>query len=153
MRSKSITATDVEIAVAKLLNPRLHVMVPNVSWGLGLHHEADILVLDNKGRFTEIEIKVSASDLRRDFKKSHGHKSRFISRLVYAVPMELVSLCKELAPTNTGIIKVEAGAATWVRTGRHDKSRERPDSKTVHNFMRLGCMRIWKLKQKLNSIK
>lgn len=148
MRSKSITATEVESAVVDLLDPRRYVMVPNLSWGLGLHHEADILALDKSGRFTEIEIKVSAGDLRRDFKKVHGHACTFISRLVYALPHELVPLCRKLAPARAGIISVSGAKARWVRTGRHDPARK-PDAATVLNFMRLGCMRIWPLKKKI----
>lgn len=58
---------DMELAVTGLLNFRVYTIVPNVSWGLGLGHECDLLALDQQRRFTEIEIKISKSDLVRDF--------------------------------------------------------------------------------------
>ena len=99
-----MTTPELEKAVVRLLNPRLNAIVPNVSWGLGLRHECDLLVLDARNRFTEIELKVSKADLKRDFQKPHGHSSDFISRLVYAVPLELLETAIELVPKQHGII-------------------------------------------------
>ena len=44
-------------------NYRANLIVPNISWGLGLH-ECDLLVLTSSGYATEIEIKVSKADLK-----------------------------------------------------------------------------------------
>ena len=143
----------VEIAVAGLINYRRNAIVPNVSWGLGLDHECDLLVLDATGRFTEIEIKTSAQDLRRDFEKWHKHRSNIISRLVYAVPEAILELTQELVPPGQGIIAVVWNGyqykAEWVRRCKHDKKKGKPDAKTVSRFYELGLMRVWSLKQKL----
>lgn len=144
-----------EVAVANLIGFRQNTIVPNVSWGLGLSHECDMLVLDSQERFTEIEIKISASDLKADFKKDHSHESSKISRLVYAVPLELVELAKTLIPEKAGLISVTwAGrlykpcfVASWVKQCKHNKNR--PTQQTIKRFMELGCMRIWSLKSKL----
>jgi hypothetical protein len=151
----------IEVAVAKLLNFRNHIIVPNVYWGLGLKHECDMLVLDNKGRFTEVEIKVTASDLKADFKKSHEHKSQFISRLIYAMPKELCEKHADLIPKYCGIISVSAILykgidyplikAEHYRLSKHDKTKETPHQSVVNDFMRLGCMRIWSLKEHNNK--
>ena len=147
-------AGHMEVAVANLIGYRTHTIVPNVSWGLGLNHECDMLVLDQKGRFTEVEIKISRSDLRADFKKKHGHQSKFISRLVYAVPEEMKDYALELIPLTAGLIYVHhydwngkiQCYARWERLCRHDTTKK-PDQKTLNRFYHLGCMRIWSLKE------
>jgi hypothetical protein len=154
-------AGHIEVAVAKLLDYRKFVIVPNVHWGLGLKHECDMLALDTKGRFTEIEIKVTASDLKADFKKEHGHRSKYISRLIYAMPKELCEKYSDLIPKNHGIISVrEIGfgqgvipkiKAEYYRHCKHDKTKEKPTQKMINDFMRLGCMRIWSLKSHNNK--
>jgi hypothetical protein len=146
-----------EVAVAELIGWREHIIVPNVFWGLNLRHEADLLVLDKSGRFTEIEIKISKSDLKADFKKKHDHYTKIIGRLIYAVPDKLVETAKELIPKEAGLISVNWNQyigkfeAKWIRTCKHFKHTEKPDQKTVQKFMHLGCMRIWSLKSTLNS--
>ena len=44
--------------------------VPNVSWGLGIDYEADLLIITKTGYCTEYEIKRSYSDFLADMKKS-----------------------------------------------------------------------------------
>ena len=155
-----MTANQVEIKVAMLLNYRVYTIVPNVSWGLGLSHECDMLCLDRKGRFTEIEIKVSASDLKADFKKAHGHQSNIISRLFYAMPIALCEKYADLIPRDCGIIAIKQqeirGAlvyrAEYYRQCRH-RVKQLPSSDTIQKFMELGCMRIWTLKSALHQAK
>jgi len=152
----------IELAVAMLLNYRVYTIVPNVSHGLGLRHECDMLALDKNGRFTEIEIKVSASDLKADFKKGHGHRCDFISRLIYAMPIELCEKYKDLIPQECGIIAIELSYPSWLngrakiearhyRLVKHDKKKSMPSEKVKMEFMRLGCMRIWSLKAHNNK--
>jgi hypothetical protein len=147
---------DIELAVANLLSYRVQTIVPNVSWGLGLRHECDMLVLDNKNRFTEVEIKISIADLKADFKKKHGHHCKFISRLVYAIPYELLEKSLELIPGHCGIIVVKLDkkwnfkqgkeiicyTASWHRQCRHDKTKDKPSAEIIKKFYHLGCMRI-----------
>ncbi|MCA6372246.1 MAG: MmcB family DNA repair protein [Cytophagales bacterium] len=147
-----------EVAVAELLGWREHTIVPNVSWGLDLKHEADLLVLDKAGRFTEIEIKVTLSDLKADFKKKHQHQSKLIGRLVYAVPDKLVEFASTTIPDGCGLISVSWNQwlgkfeAKWVYTCRFQKDYKKPDTKMVLKFLNLGCMRTWSLKKSLNAI-
>lgn len=150
----------IEVAVSRLLNYRKHAIVPNVSWGLGLRHECDMLVLDDQNRFTEVEIKISAADLKADFKKEHGHKSKIISRLIYAMPLELCEKYSELIPKGCGIIAVKqikegdvvrGYIASWYRMCKHDKSKEKPTASIIRKFLELGCMRIWTLKRHNNN--
>ena len=155
-------AAHIEIAVVNLLDFRVYTIVPNVSHGLFLNHECDLLALDQNGRFTEIEIKVTAYDLKADFKKRHGHKSNFISRLIYAMPLDLCEKYQDLIPKDCGIISVSVEypfpnsetafvKARHYRIAKHDKTKEKPTENVVKNFMRLGCMRIWSLKEHNNK--
>jgi hypothetical protein len=62
-------AIHVELAVASYFGIRRHLIVPNVSWGLGLRHECDLLIVRESGFAAEVEIKVSKSDLKKDVEK------------------------------------------------------------------------------------
>jgi hypothetical protein len=147
-----IHSGHVENAVAALLNPRVFTIVPNVSWGLGLRHECDMLALSSDGYFTEIEIKISVADAKKDLEKWHGHKSNVISRLVYAFPIELKDKIIPYIPEHAGMITVHYNEsrhtyyAKWLKVIKYDKSKK-PDQKTIEKFYQLGCMRIWSLKQ------
>lgn len=161
----------IETCVANLFGYRRHTIVPNVSWGLGFRHECDMLILDNKDRFTEVEIKISTADLMADFKKPHGHYSKIISRLYYAMPEELCEKHFGIIPPHCGLIAVKwepprkmtswtgevyhvspgKYVATWWRQVRHDKNKEKPDEKTIRRFLELGCMRIWSLKERIEA--
>lgn len=55
---------EIETAIAMKLDIRKHIIVPNISWGAGLH-ECDLLVINKSGYATEIEIKISKSDLKK----------------------------------------------------------------------------------------
>ena len=146
-----------EIAVSELIGYRQHTIVPNVYWGLYLQHECDLLVLDQNNRFTEVEIKVSLYDLKQDFKKPHGHSAKFISRLIYAVPIELEQKACELVPKDCGIITVRFDehskkfVASWLRQCRHKKNIAKPSDDIINKFYQLGCMRIWTLKKHLHK--
>lgn len=154
-----IHSGHVEIAVAHLLNWRRYVIVPNISWGLHLGHECDLLCLSPDNKFLEVEIKISASDLRKDFKKQHGHRSKYIGRLAYAVPSSLQTLAVELVPKSCGIIVVEwkplAGryGASWCRTCRHNPCTLQIPRDVLDKYFRLAAMRIWSLKQALLTAK
>ena len=159
-----------ELAVANLIGYRANTIVPNVSYGLYLNHECDMLVLDSSNRFTEIEIKVSMSDLKADFNKTHGHKSKYISRLVYAIPETMLEKGRHIIPKKCGIIivkwescyhynyddntQIEIGGywkARWERMVRHNKQIEEIPKSIINKFYQLGCMRIWSLKAHNNK--
>ena len=143
----------VELAVVNLMNFRIYTIVPNISHGLLGNMEADLLCYDGE-KFTEVEIKISASDLKADFNKKHGHRHKYVSRLIYAMPLSLCGKYSDIIPKENGIISVAWNGrryeAKHYRKARHKKGIADfiPDH-FVNNFMRLGCMRIWSLKQKL----
>ena len=164
---------DIEIAVIKHFNPRLNIIVPNVSWGLSNKeykslHECDVLILSKTGYATEIEIKVSKSDLLNDAKKRHGHHHNLIRRLYYAVPIELRDVAIESISDKAGILVVENyQKTTWI----HSNSFTFPSTRVItireakintdavkwtdeqrNQLMRLGTMRILGLKQKIQRL-
>lgn len=155
MKPPKLHSGYMEVAVAGLIGYRTCTIVPNVSWGLGLKHECDMLALDANGRFTEIEIKVSKQDLKADAKKPHGHSSNIISRLVYAVPDGLSEYAMLEIPKHCGLISVKWDTrlnnfkASWVKQCKHNKAIGKPSVQVISKFMSLGCMRIWSLKTAL----
>ena len=74
---------------------RTSTMIPNLSWGL-LNHEADFCVIKNTGYLTEIEIKRSFEDLKKDFKKDVFHDDDRVSRFYYCLPISLKERAENL---------------------------------------------------------
>lgn len=140
------------MAVARYFNTRQNLIVPNISWGMFLH-ECDMLVVTKAGYAYEIEIKVSKSDLKADMFKKHGHNSRKIKRLYFAIPEELINAI-EYIPERAGIIVVKPANGYYY--GRCYKIREAAvvgDYKfTAEDRLKvamLGTMRMWNLKENI----
>lgn len=150
--NKTLTTADIEIAVARFLNPRINVIVPNVSWGFGLRHECDLLVVSPLGYAMEIEIKTSRSDIKADQKKGHRHISNKIKRFSFAVPDYLVD-CPEL-PKDCGLIAVDQTLkCETLRPPRINKSAGKLTDKQILKLLHLGCQRIWSLKEAVIAAK
>lgn len=152
---KKLTAPDIEIRVARLFNYRSNLIVPNVSWGLHLRHECDLLIVTPARYATEVEIKVTASDIRADKKKKHRHQSNKIRRLYFAVPDYLES-CPDLPP-EVGLISVDSEGKHWrtkiVRRPRFNKLARPLSEEEYNRLAHLGCMRIWSLKEHIQLLK
>ena len=101
----AITTKEMECCVAHYFGTRRNIIVPCVSWGWIINHECDLVVITKARYAYEVEIKISASDLRADFKKSHGHKSYLIKRLYYAIPIDMRAYVN-LIPDYCGVIIV-----------------------------------------------
>lgn len=151
MKEKKRVATCLEIekACAVIWGWRQNMIVPNISWGAGIH-ECDLLVLSKAGWATEIEIKVSRSDLKKDAEKKHGHDSKKIKYLYFAIPDKLLN-CIEFIPERAGIIAVYDNGSYGFRATVHrqpeaNKEATKWTDKDRSNLGRLGCMRIWQLK-------
>jgi len=151
-----ITAQEIEIAVAQHFGYRYKIVVPNVSWGLGLNYEADVVVLQKSGYAIEIEIKISASDIKADLKKRHQHDSNMFKQLYFAVPLELAN--NENIPERAGILAVMGRETNGVRdvelkrAAKTNKNAVKLSEIQIRKLMSLGCMRIWSLKKKLFEI-
>jgi hypothetical protein len=156
-----LTSADIEYEVARWFGWRQNLIVPNVSWGLGLH-ECDLLVCSKAGYCTEVEIKISKADLVKDKEKSHGHKSKKIKYLYFAMPEELDRPdVLEHVPGHAGILVVRETSYSY-----HVKKLRDPlknidcralTEREQYEMARLGALRIWDLKHTIvgnkNTIK
>ena len=138
---------EMELAVANFFNPRVHLIVPNVSWGMGIH-ECDLLILTKCGYANEVEIKLFLPDLKRDLLKRHGHRSNLIKRLFFAIPESLAEH-QGYIPDRAGIIIVNERGCQLVRKAEINKSAKPFTNEQTLHFGRLAGMRIWSLKKTL----
>jgi len=139
-----------EAAIARLWGWREHIIVPNVSWGMSLNHECDLLIVRKSHEAVEVEIKTSISDLKADLLKPHRHKSMMIKELWFAVPEYIFAKAFDIIPEHAGIIAVRKRGDGWcIATRERSPKRKKPNEyrkltdKEVINLGRLGCMRIW----------
>jgi hypothetical protein len=140
------TVGEIEVAVARHFGTRKHVIVPNVSHGM-FNYEMDLCMLNLRSMYaSEVEIKISKSDLKADAKKVHHHECSSIRYLWFAMPEKLRN-CEEYVPAGAGILLVTTtGYVAEIR-----KPAVRPTSKWSYEkafrLARLGTLRIWNLKQ------
>lgn len=154
----NLTIDEIELAIvnSRIFNKRTDIFVPNVSWGL-LNHEADMVIMTKSGYLTEIEIKRSWEDFKADFKKDHEHKDERVYKFYYCVPSSIKEKVIELLKTKDKFPAVlsysEEGIVTDLKVGFPNTNRGRKlfleEQLTI---ARLGCMRVWNLKQKLVDI-
>jgi len=136
-----------------------YIVIPNISFGLNLH-ECDLLAVSKSRWATEIEIKTSKRDTRDDLKKKHGHKSNKIKHLYFALPPEAENDDEwlDLVPERAGIIIVEHWRyGTYncrvIRKPQKNKGSRKLTKEEYEKFLKLGCVRIWSLKQKIKKMK
>ncbi len=153
------TLCEMETAVAKLWDIRRHIMVPNISWGMGLH-ECDLLIVTKANYAIEVEIKRSKADLKKDAEKAHAHQSNRIKELWFAIPEQLKN-CIDLIPEHAGVIIVKKRKlkslkleyrAVRKRLPVPNKEAVKLTDEEVSNLKRLGCMRIWSLKSTIQNL-
>lgn len=146
-----ITALDIEIALANRFEYYRNVIVPNVSYGLHIH-ECDLLILSKNNYATEIEIKISKSDLRADSKKKHGHYSNKIKRLFFAVPENLKEDALKLIPERAGLFLVkDNNYVELIKNAKINKNARPLSNKEIIKLYQLASMRIWPLKTVVNN--
>jgi hypothetical protein len=137
------------------------VMCLNVSWGM-FNHECDMLVLNKDNTFTEVEIKISKADLKKDLKKSHKHQDRQnrIHKLYFAIPE-----CLEteevfgLIPERAGIMVVYGQLPrthiTIRRQAQPQLCQGKPYKATEKEIRKLGYLmqfRYWRERIRANNL-
>lgn len=158
-----ITTLEMECAIAQWATPRRNLVVPNVSWGMNIH-ECDVLILSDAGYATEVEIKISKADLKKERTKRHGHHDYHnrIKRLFFAFPAALwpkLDDALDCVPERAGILLVtpRGHAPGWGPLWRVETQRDCVTNKAAGKFSdseryklaRLGALRVWGLKKKL----
>lgn len=144
------TSSEIQIAVAKWLDYRRLVVVPNLSWGM-LDYECDVAALTGAGYLYEVEIKVSKADLLRDRSKRKW-KSLTLSKMRkmwFAIPEKLHD-CQDLIPECAGILVVDsAGRVEVARAAPTNVFAPKLNDDERFNLARLGAIRVWSLKRKV----
>jgi hypothetical protein len=154
-------ADEIECMLAFHFGYRTNVIVPNISWGMGLR-ECDLLVLTPAGYFYEVEIKVSRADLRADFKKRHRHNWG-ARRFYFCVP-ERMADCQELIAAEYPRAGLLLACGRWSSTGNKwwrsikiqkpaviNSAAQKFGDYERQRVLHLGCMRIWTLKAHLQK--
>ena len=151
-----LTVDEIQIALRNsgIWNKRQDIFIPNLSWGL-LNYEADLVIITKSGYLTEIEIKRSWADFKADFKKGHEHDDPRVYNFYYCVPESISARVAEflqekygagrpsvLCVSEEGNIKHYCGG--WPHRGGRKLFLEEQLPAA-----RLGCMRVWNLKEKL----
>jgi hypothetical protein len=144
-----------EWLVADFLGVRENLIVPNVKYGFyGMPYEADLIVVAPSMYATEIELKVSKSDIKADNnKEAYAHKSKRIKRFFYAVPDELKDC--EYLPIDCGLIiareRIYSNGQNCmiVRPPRINKDAKKLTEQEYRVLLRLCAMRVWTLKERL----
>lgn len=150
--------TEMETALMSHYGVRQNIIVPNVSWAF-LHYEADLVILTGSNYATEIEIKVTKADLKKDKEKRHNHDSELFKYLYFAVPNKLTEFALTEIPEKAGLLEVidrGEGYQRFVRqvkpavlNNQHRQWKNHERSKLAE----IGCMRILGLKEKINRYK
>jgi len=158
-----LTTSEMEVSIAKYFGIRKHIIIPNLSWGFDGMHECDLFLIRKSGYAFEVEIKRTKSDLLADFKKYHNHVDRKnrIVQLYYAIPQELLESCEQHIPEQFGILVVERyeslgkfyDSTRMYREAKRKSGARKLTQKEQLKAARLGVMRVWSLKEKLNNQK
>nr|DAT75679.1 MAG TPA: DNA repair protein MmcB-like protein [Caudoviricetes sp.] len=119
-------------------------------WKNIVNHECDMLIVTKNHYLTEVEIKISLSDLKADFKKEHQHKDENIKNFYYAFPEEMKEKALELIPKDCGIliaVKKECGIP-YRKIECYRKPKINKEAKPVNDIVlskiyRLGYLRYW----------
>ena len=155
--------TSEEIMIA-LISGRFSItkwlVIPNLSWGFGLNHECDLFVVSQSGYASEIEIKVSVQDVKRDLLKPHQHNSRSgkIKYLWFALPHEIYERSLEYIPERAGIITIKKfddgyiGVYVKRKPKQAQYFRKLKDTE-IAQLQRLMAMRYWSLLKKTHQRK
>ena len=146
------TCAEIELRLAGWFSSRVNLIVPNVSFGF-TWHECDLLIMSKSGYLTEVEIKVSTSDLKKDLLKRHGHKDDRIKYLYFAIPKKLEKHI-EYIPERAGIIVIDKkGGVHKLRKPIRNKMAKPMSVEEMYKIARLGALRIWSLKRKILEMK
>ena len=169
---EKLTTLEMEIALMENYNVRQNLIVPNVSWGLlPDFHECDLLILRKSMIGTEIEIKVSKADLKKDKSKKHDHTHELIKNFYFAVPFWLKEFALEHIPDKAGLITVRRYESNYYNgyTGKdytkvcYDITEVKPcncnenfrkwSDDEKQKLQRLAAMRILTLKKNVFKLK
>lgn len=148
----------IELELLKHFDFTKKIIVTNVTWASQLvNFETDLLVLTKAGYAHGIEIKVSKSDFKNDFKKPHIktlNMERYFKNLKhfsYAFPENLLEFALQNVDERFGLYSVEkCGLGYRVSIVRKPSIlfNKKWDDEDRLKLAHLGCMRIFNNKLK-----
>ena len=166
MNKETITTAQMELLIYKYFEKSSLVIVPKFSRlnavryddntkCLGYRsenivpHECDMLMVTKNYFLREVEIKVSVSDFKADFKKKHNHEGN-IKQFYYGVPYYILDKIKDLVPEQAGILVAEYNAELserW-RLRKHKEASNNLsatpiDDKKLNLIFRIGYLKYW----------
>ena len=133
-------------------NGWLDIEVDPMIWKNIVNHECDMLIVTKNRYLTEVEIKISLSDLKADFKKEHQHKDENIKNFYYAFPEEIKEKAIELIPEKAGILIAlkkhlndgyEYREIKCYRKPKINKLAKPINDIVLSRIYRLGYLRYW----------
>ena len=163
MNKETITTPQMELLIYKHFEKSSLVIVPKFSRlnavryddntkRLGYRsenivtHECDMLMVTKNYFLREIEIKVSVSDFKADFKKKHNHEGN-IKQFYYAVPYYILDKIKDLVPEQAGIMVAVYENEHWqlkrYKKATDNKSATPIDEKKLNKIFRIGYLKYW----------
>ena len=143
-----------DLIVSKEGGVRKNLCVPNVSWGMNIDYEADLLIITKSGYCTEYEIKRSYSDFLADMKKDKcAHKALWVYKFFYVIPLgikdKVLKYFEDKGEEPPAIICYSedkrlscCGGFPYVKGGRKMFLEE------ILKVARLGTLRYWNLRNK-----
>ena len=112
-------------------------------------HECDMLMVTKNYFLREIEIKISVSDFKADFKKKHNHEGN-IKQFYYAVPYYILDKIKDLVPEQAGMLVAEYNTELsdhWqlkiYKKAIDNKSATPIDEGKLNKIFRIGYLKYW----------
>lgn len=120
-----MTTKELEYAINKHYSESSKIITTNLTKNSAVvSHECDVVVVTKSYYLLEFELKITKSDLKKDFQKKHSHECDNIKKTFFVVPKELED-CIELIPERFGVIIVN-------KKTRIDKSGKIPLEKTYY---------------------
>lgn len=120
-----MTTKELEYAINRHYSESSKIITTNLTKNSGVvSHECDVVVVTKSYYLLEFELKITKSDLKKDFQKKHSHECDNIKKTFFVVPKELED-CIELIPERFGVIIVN-------KKTRIDKSGKIPLEKTYY---------------------
>lgn len=158
-----MTTKELEYAINKHYFNSAKIITTKLTRNSGVvSHECDVVVVTNSYYLIEFELKISKSDLKKDFQKKHSHECDNIKKTFYVIPEKLED-CIELIPERFGIIIVnkkiqidKSGKIPLEKTYyplriiREAQTNKKAKKITNDNFIKictLASMRYWTTKE------
>ncbi|WP_281700140.1 hypothetical protein [Cetobacterium somerae] len=158
-----MTTKELEYAINKHYFNSAKIITTKLTRNSGVvSHECDVVVVTNSYYLIEFELKISKSDLKKDFQKKHSHECDNIKKTFYVIPEKLED-CIELIPERFGIIivnkKIQIDKSDKIplektyyplRIIREAQTNKKAKKITNDNFIKictLASMRYWTTKE------